>query len=81
MSAPDANGWMPIETAPKDGEFFLAVPAGERRRGKPWLQSIVHWEARVADFIEYHDEDHPPHKRDGIPFAHWQPLPNPPVQP
>ena len=65
------TGWMPIETAPKDGTDVLAVAA----RGL-WMA--------VVSFDD--NPDHPDHvwlTLDGpsyhkTTFTHWQPLPEPP---
>lgn len=83
MSTPDINGWMPIETAPKDGTT-VDLWAKVRNRDES---------ARVADcswgsMVDWHGEE-----RDdwfglyvGMHLSyenptHWRPLPKPPVQP
>lgn len=74
MSAPDANGWMDISTAPKDGSDILGVRGDVRK--------IVRWDADKYNSKpkpywstgfggKTWDRDHPP--------THWQPLPKPPV--
>lgn len=81
MSEPDANGWMPIETAPKDGTYILGVPGGEYMEGVPWLPSVIHWEPLADDWSTgpIDEEDDRPKGWEGMPFEHWQPLPKPPV--
>jgi hypothetical protein len=83
---PDENkhGWLPIETAPKDGKPFLAIG-----RRYDWPE-VVKWEdydaelaeeigepgyftfaeALLADASDFPDD-----------LTHWQPLPKPPVSP
>ena len=67
------EGWQPIETAPKDGTWFLIwSPNNERaelaainRKGELWLI-----------------QDHEPWGRDiAKGWTHWQPLPEPPNEP
>lgn len=65
MSAPDANGWMPIETAPRDrpiltyrGAGFIAVAEYALAGGSLWC---------VTDGMNI------------VNVTHWQPLPKPPV--
>jgi len=76
MSAPDANGWMPINSAPKMQVVILfAVTDVEGGVVKNWKMGsgcylIGHdaweWQGRVLK-----DYEHQP--------THWQPLPKPPV--
>lgn len=68
MSNADANGWMPIETAPRDGERFLAYSKG--RHFDCWWYDNGYGEAWWMD--EADSEPNP---------TYWRPLPNPPVQP
>lgn len=66
---PDANGWMPIETAPKDGTDFLALCSYQRKH-----HQMVGCFAPKGTFVSW------PGRWDYRP-THWQPLPKPPVQP
>lgn len=69
----DANGWRPIETAPRDGTDILAAGRYGPIRVARWdekapsLYSGVpgSWRANVYTFVE-------------LELTHWQPLPNPP---
>ena len=66
MTTPDANGWLPIETAPMDGTDILGWFPGARcphgmsfdRRWKAWHSIPGRYTCRPT---------------------HWQPLPKPPV--
>jgi hypothetical protein len=67
MTEPDANGWMPIESAPKDRPIltfrhagFVAVAEYLPDFGGDWC---------VSDGISI------------VEVTHWQPLPKPPVSP
>ncbi len=65
--APSVGGWMPIESAPKDGRKFLAW------RRHSTLPLIVFYN---ADYDQYEcSEGH-------LVFSltHWQPLPQPPKE-
>ncbi|TGV15803.1 DUF551 domain-containing protein [Mesorhizobium sp. M8A.F.Ca.ET.173.01.1.1] len=68
MTAPDANGWMPIETAPFDN-YKDAIITGTYPNGIPYVEVSFryadgHWNGRRYDQP-----------------THWQPLPKPPVSP
>jgi hypothetical protein len=73
MTAPDANGWMSIETAPKDGTMILGyrhvLPPRTRVAVITWLPDEHygdHWiGSAIGCVMEYP--------------THWQPLPKPPV--
>lgn len=67
MSTPDTNGWMPIETAPKDGATFLAWD-GFCCLGAwyPYGEEFLFW---AIDGDEISAED----------ITHWQPAPKPPL--
>lgn len=70
QSAPDANGWMPIETAPMDGpEFVVCLP----RQGMVML--LVRYN-KLGKRYEKNGEPVYLHSGDV-----WQPLPKPPVTP
>lgn len=70
----DANGWMDISTAPKDGTDILGGSA-------EYGVAIYHWDTQ-----KYHKKPKPYWKRwfHSIPYdraqppTHWQPLPSPP---
>lgn len=81
MSAPDANGWMPIETAPKNGRWILGW--GKRQNVADTIR-VWRWDADAGemetdvfglwvDAADMNDYDDQP--------THWQPLPKPPVTP
>lgn len=86
VSAPDANGWMDIATAPRDGSKFLASTVltsdqydeNERLiyRGKKERFAVVAY-FLWGDFVEY------PFRNSfvqNLEFTHWQPLPQHPVK-
>lgn len=64
MSAPDENGWMPIETAPKGKLVLLAFGHHPTTVGRFEYGTWMHY------FCETEGGDMP---------THWQPLPKPPV--
>lgn len=68
ISEAKAGGWLPIETAPKDGARFLAW---RKHATRPLIAR--YWK----DFDWFEDEDgvHLYH------LTHWQPLPTPPKDP
>lgn len=75
---PDANGWYPIETAPKDGTKVLlccmrASPEMKHMRGRIevdfWHRSQKHGYEGWGNFNPHY-----------YPATHWQPLPEPPVE-
>lgn len=78
----DANGWMPIETAPKDGVAVLLFykSIGIAYGQYDFYGTADWWITQCAPFKSMnwtqwyldHDEEDP---------THWQPLPKPPVQP
>lgn len=77
-----ANGWQPIETAPRDGSWFLAVSAGvDKRTGRPWQPGIVAINAD-GDYVpdDFH-EDYFTVCANEWPVTHWMPLPAPPKEP
>lgn len=79
-AAPDANGWMPIETAPRDGTEVLVMVFDHR----PPEQRIC-----VAFFAQADDGSARWALMNTMtgwlaltqPVTHWQPLPKPPVEP
>lgn len=77
MIAPDANGWMPIETAPKDGAPIDVWTFHGERFTDVW------WEAEVAGWLHYWADDYGGIGRSRFkePVTHWRPSPKPPVAP
>lgn len=69
---PDREGWQSIETAPKDGRFLLAVQAGPRDDGEPYVPDTIRWfngqwDNGMSECIYF------------VP-THWMPLlPSPPA--
>lgn len=62
-AASSADGWQPIETAPRDGTRFLwCADGGEYTRCR-WSYSVVRWPEYKECFSE----------------GHWMPLPAPPT--
>lgn len=74
------NGWLPIETAPRDGTPFSACRMGE---AAPWFTRLIEgyaeppettWWCETGDcwraIQRFHDEWNP---------THWRPLPLPPA--
>jgi len=75
-----ANGWRPIETAPKDGTWFLAISAGEHKwtgaKFRPVIVAITPEGDYIADdisdeFVEFEPSE--------LPLTHWMPLPKEPT--
>lgn len=84
MTKPDENGWLPIETAPKDGAelsprfgpiILLATPDDSWAIG--YRDEEGHGPAREPGWICI--QSHRPLYTQG--WTHWQPLPKPPVTP
>lgn len=90
LTAAKAGGWLPIETAPKDGSLFLcwvqAVRYGETDEGQQYQQ-----DASEVDFCRWCVCDESPNGgyfdnmagqiADLQHVTAWQPLPNPPKDP
>lgn len=57
--------WQPIETAPRDGTWFLAVMEG-------FVPDVVRWHEGKWQ----HDEDGDSLLPENWPLTHWMPLPN-----
>lgn len=70
-----AAAWQPIETAPKDGTWLLAIVNGIHPIiGKPFVPSVVHFDDGIwteNDRAGRDDEDWRP--------THWMQLPEPPA--
>ncbi|MDF3904713.1 hypothetical protein [Paracoccus sp. AS002] len=80
------SDWQPIETAPKDGTWFLAACDWQREDDEPphqdWLR-IIRWDVREG----YERFPWAVMDPEGIAFggsiggaipSHWMPLPQPP---
>jgi len=61
------NGWLPIESAPKDGSGFLAFI------NKDWIEGMF-WNGKAWSYLS--DGDITPSGRSQPTY--WQPLPPPP---
>lgn len=82
MSTPDANGWMPIETAPKEGSEYSprfgpaillatdhgSMAIGYRDENGGGLSRAPGWVCLQTHHLLYTQR-----------WTHWQPLPKPPV--
>ena len=75
MSEPDAHGWLPIETAPKDGtnilvhwpEMFHCSFTAHWNTGK-WSDAPIGWKWSGWSNNAFQ-----------VGPTHWQPLPKPPI--
>lgn len=69
------KGWMPIETAPKDGRHIWCFASGRSYDCDMWWQGMTNW----CTVLLLKDQD--PYWS-GIPKdvspTHWMPLPDPP---
>jgi len=67
-------GWQPIETAPRDGTWFLGFEPGkhleDQNRVWKWVDDGADWQGFV-DAADMNDYDEQP--------THWMPLPEPPA--
>lgn len=79
MSEPDANGWRPIETAPRDGTSVIVASRYETRTVVGEARFLMDedatytawWWANQSPGDYYADMIYPNP-------THWQPLPAPP---
>ena len=67
LTAAKAGGWVPIETAPKDGRRVLVAIEGVDRA------VVSFWSGAGWATVDGHDWK-------GRPVTAWQPLPNPPKE-
>lgn len=63
--------WQPIETAPKDGTWILAVS-----EGIPFVPSVVYWDSEAKGWTEDEYESGEPE----WVLTHWMPHPKNPVE-
>lgn len=63
--------WQPIETAPRDGTWFLATGFDYGRNDKPRHYAVVFWEGYsfISDPLSTESFDY---------LTHWMPLPEAP---
>jgi hypothetical protein len=64
--------WLPIETAPKDGTWILAIIDGEYQPGIRYAPSVSRFTNGSWDYENYEDTG-----EEWYP-THWMPLPAPP---
>lgn len=88
----DANGWRPIETAPKDGTVFQAIIPGHGADNViMWLDGLIGPSGEDTGGWCFAEDQEPPDcwtdgvcwavNEDGKPSVqptHWAPLPPPP---
>lgn len=61
--------WMPIDTAPKNGNYMLLCVAG-------FVPAIGFWDAKTSDWIPHVEDGIPEeHEQGGYLPTHWMPLP------
>lgn len=63
------NGWLPAETAPKDGNWFLVIEIDSDMVHAPY--ELANWNGDFFTSTDVSEE---------IEFSHWMPLPAPPKQ-
>lgn len=74
------NNWQPIETAPKDGSYFMAIICGFHPKTKaPYLPAIVSWDEENNLFSEADDEKYDMSEKWSDNLTHWMPLPESPA--
>ncbi len=67
--------WKPIESAPKDGSWFLGCMSGSHpETGNLFVPAVVHW-CPVGGWTENDLEN----DATCWNLSHWMPLPAPPI--
>jgi hypothetical protein len=68
LTQEQSSGWQPIETAPKDGTWFLAHEPGESMKAMRWD-------------TDTRDKNHAWRDHELLKYepTHWMPLPDPPA--
>lgn len=69
----ESQQWNPIETAPKDGTWILAINAAKN----PGRQHVVHYSERWGNHYPWVTGSAPMDFVAGV--THWMPLPAPPL--
>lgn len=64
-----SDGWMPIESAPRDGTWFLAYWPVKTFEDRIQTTQWLHHDYRFVDASDFLDDIQP---------THWMPLPPPP---
>ncbi|WP_143014562.1 DUF551 domain-containing protein [Pseudoxanthomonas sp. CF125] len=75
-----ADEWLPIESAPRDGSYFLGIKAG-------FIAGVAHWDDELNQFLTTEPDDYAEYAHYEAyldvsgPWepTHWQPLPTPPA--
>lgn len=67
-----ADGWFPIETAPKDGKSFLVYLADEG------FVTFARWAKKSGNWFFPCEGMYQPDFEAIHVMTHWRPLPNPP---
>jgi len=89
MSAPDANGWLPIETAPRTGKEIQArIPGHGEDNVIAWTDDLLDADERPCGSWQFTRDQEPPdcwtdgicwdQNEDGNPSirpTHWKHLP------
>lgn len=75
------GGWLPIESAPKDGTHVLAChgPYSATRGFNQGPPAVVHYWDEIGNEGFYLSLGAVGQYDRALPFTHWTPLPNPPV--
>lgn len=72
------SGWQPIETAPRNGDWFLAIIKGEYMPGKPFVPDVVTWgECPLSGHVGilHSSDEFGTEVYSDARFTHWMPLP------
>lgn len=70
--------WRPIETAPKDGSWVLAIIAGYYSDDQHYIPAVVQWNGHFWTATGAGEEDPDLEGRWSGALTHWMPLPAPP---
>lgn len=77
----DAEGWQPIETAPRDGSRILAMIRWSWSDGTDGeAQDVIYWYAGGKFWVCGTPMNYVQGLDEGVEPTHWRPLPAPPTQ-
>ena len=77
----DAEGWQPIETAPRDGSRILAMIRWSWSDGTDGeAQDVIYWCAGGKFWVCGTPMNYVQGLDEGVEPTHWRPLPAPPTQ-